>query len=76
MSALCQLRTLHAYSITLSARATTEADGEAERLRSLEVDIQFKLGGLLYRQFTGFMPFNILSTYPAARRKSSASLGP
>ena len=32
-------------------------DGEAERLRGLEVDDQLELGGLLYREVRGFGTF-------------------
>jgi transposase IS66 family protein len=45
------------------------SDREPKRLRRLEVNRQFELGGLLDRRSPGLVPLSILSTYPAARRR-------
>jgi hypothetical protein len=54
-------------------RTTT---GEAERLRCLEIDDQLEFGWLLDGRSPGLAPFRILSTYVAARRQLSSTLGP
>jgi len=75
---------------TAKALAQTSVTGQSligaqqKRFRNLdagyvggfEVDEQFELVGCSTGKSPGFVPFSILSTYPAARRYRSASLGP
>jgi hypothetical protein len=51
-------------------------DGEAKRLRSLEIDDQLEFGRLLDRQVTGLGTFEDTIDIPAASRNMSASSGP
>ena len=45
-SGLIQCSKEDRYSITSSARASSEGDGDAEHLRGLEADDEFELGAL------------------------------
>jgi len=65
------------YSITLSARAR-KVSGivTPSALAALRLMYRSNFVGCSTGSSLGFAPFNILSTYPEARRKSSASLGP
>ena len=63
MSALCDNRTRApqqfngSFDDFVSAGKQCRRDCKAERFRGLEIDNQFKLGGLLHRQVGGFFAF-------------------
>jgi len=65
------------YSITLSARARKDSGIVTPSILAVpRLTYRSNFVGCSTGSSPGFVPFNILSTYPAARRKRSASLGP
>ena len=65
------------HSITLSARPISVFGTlRPSAFAVLRLIYSSNLVGCSTGSSPGFIPFNILSTYPAARRKRSASLGP